>query len=113
VIAVAKKPKLPSEESVREALKSILDPELGVNIVDLGLIYSVAVSKGKAGGAFVDLKMTLTTIGCPFAGYFASEVEKAVKAVENVEDAHIHVVWDPPWQPEMMSKAAKEKLGIF
>lgn len=108
------------KEEVLARLKEVIDPELGINIVDLGLIYEVKVEKAKLGtgggkqetGQHVEVKMTLTTIGCPLAGFLASEVEEKVKSMKGVKDVHVHVVWEPPWKPEMMSEGAKKALGI-
>lgn len=101
-------------------LSEIMDPELGVNIVALGLIYGVKIGKpekalkkgGKSPGSHVEVTMTLTTIGCPLAGFFAMQVEEKVKSMPGVKDVHVHVVWEPPWTPEKMSTEAKAALGI-
>ncbi|MFA5077291.1 MAG: metal-sulfur cluster assembly factor [Candidatus Micrarchaeia archaeon] len=104
---------MPSKNAILEKLKEVIDPELGVNLVDLGLFYEVKVEKPKKKGesAHVEVKMTLTTIGCPLAGFFAMQVEEKVKSIPGVKDVHVHVVWDPPWTPERMSKEAKQTLG--
>ncbi len=94
---------------VIEALQQIYDPEIPVNIYDLGLIYEVAVSpEGE-----VAVKMTLTAPGCPVAQTFPGQVEAAIRQVEGVRDAHVEVVWDPPWTKDRMSEAAKLKLGML
>ncbi len=97
------------EAKVIEALQQIYDPEIPVNIYDLGLIYEVAVSPE----AKVEVKMTLTAPGCPVAQTFPGQVEAAIRQVPGVSDAHVEVVWDPPWTKDRMSEAAKLKLGML
>lgn len=96
------------EQKVVGALKKIYDPEIPVNIHDLGLIYSVNV----ADGGSVQVTMTLTAPACPVAGTLPGEVERAVKSVDGVSDAKVELVWDPPWNPGMMSKMARVMLGM-
>lgn len=96
------------EQKVVGALKKIYDPEIPVNIHDLGLIYSVNVD----GGGAVQVTMTLTAPACPVAGTLPGEVERAVKSVDGVADAKVELVWDPPWNPGMMSKMARVMLGM-
>ncbi len=97
-----------TEETVMEALGTVNDPEIpGLSIVDLGLIYGVAVEGGK-----VDVKMTVTAPGCPMAQYMAGMAKKAVEELEGVDEANVEVVFEPPWNPEMMSDEAKKKLGF-
>jgi len=93
---------------VIDALRTCFDPEIPVNIYELGLIYDIDV---KSGGA-VDLRMTLTSPGCPVAGTLPPEVQSKIKAIPGVSDAHVELVWDPPWGPERMSDAAKLQLGM-
>ncbi|ANM31986.1 FeS assembly SUF system protein [Acidobacteria bacterium Mor1] len=100
-------------EQIREAvvavLKTVYDPEIPVDIYELGLIYEVEVADtGK-----VDVKMTLTSPACPVAGTLPGEVETKVRTVAGVTDAHIELVWDPPWDQERMSEAAKLQLGFL
>jgi nitrogen fixation NifU-like protein len=97
------------EERVVETLKSCYDPEIPVDIYELGLIYEVNV----AADGNVDIKMTLTSPACPVAGTLPGEVETRVRSVDGVADAKIELVWDPPWDKEMMSEAAKVQLGFF
>ncbi len=97
------------EDQIVEALQSVYDPEIPVNIYELGLIYDVAV--GDSG--HVDVKMTLTSPACPVAGTLPVEVEDKVKGVPGVESAEVEVVWDPVWNPSMMSEAAKLELGMM
>lgn len=98
---------------VYQALKSVIDPELGVNIVDLGLIYKVEVRKVQKVQK-VRIIMTLTTPGCPLAGVFDMMVREAVASLPGVEadEIEIQLTFDPPWTAEMMSKEAKAELGF-
>ena len=97
------------EEKVIAAMKSVYDPEIPVNIYDLGLIYEVNISDDRV----VDVKMTLTAPGCPVAGILPGQVECAIKDVDEVKDAHVELVWDPPWTKDRMSDEAKLELGMF
>ena len=97
------------ETAVVDMLKTCFDPEIPVDIYELGLIYAVDVSED--GG--VDIKMTLTSPACPVAGSLPGEVENKVRSVPGVSAARIELVWDPPWDKEMMSEAAMLKLGFF
>ena len=105
---------LPSNEiaglrgEVVKALESCYDPEIPVNIYELGLIYDIAIDDNSK----VDIKMTLTSPACPAAGVLPGEVESKVRAVPNVSDANVEVVWEPTWNPSMMSEAARFELGI-
>lgn len=96
------------EQKVIGALKKVYDPEIPVNIHDLGLIYSVNI----ASGGSVQVTMTLTAPACPVAGSLPGEVERAVLSVEGVTEAKVDLVWDPPWNPGMMSKLARVMLGM-
>ena len=96
-------------EAVIEALKEIFDPEIPVNIYDLGLIYGVDVSDD----ADVVITMTLTTPHCPVAESMPSEIEMRVSAVPGVRDAEVNVTWDPPWDPAKMSDEARLELGML
>jgi metal-sulfur cluster biosynthetic enzyme len=91
---------------VLEALKEIIDPELGVNIVDLGLVYDVEVREGEA-----FIKMTLTSIGCPIGTKLAEGVRQGALNVGGLSDAHVEVVFDPPWSTDRMSQQARDQLG--
>lgn len=95
--------------AVIEGLKQVFDPEIPVNIYDLGLIYEVDIDDD----AYVDIKMTLTTPGCPVAQTFPGMVEQAVNKVEGVNDTSVELVWDPPWTQDRMTEAAKLELGLF
>lgn len=94
-------------EDLRSALSLVVDPELHMNIVDLGLVYEVTMENGLA-----TVQMTLTTPGCPYGPYILHEVDMACKSQPGVEDVNIEVVWDPPWSPEMMSEEARLELGF-
>jgi len=96
-----------TEDRVMEALREVNDPELYINVVDLGLVYDIAIE-----GQRVDVTMTLTTPACPMNQYIGGQVEEAVKDVPGVEAVGVHIVWSPPWNPEMMSDDAKLELGI-
>ncbi|WED42168.1 SUF system Fe-S cluster assembly protein [Legionella cardiaca] len=97
------------KEQVIAALKTVFDPEIPVNIYDLGLIYDVAINEEQ----HVHIQMTLTTPGCPVAQTFPGTVEQAVNQVEGVSDCTVELVWDPPWTQERMTEAARLELGIF
>lgn len=97
------------EDQVVEALKSIYDPEIPVNIYELGLIYSVDV----AGEGDIKITMTLTSPACPVAGSLPGEVEMRVLDVEGVKSCDVEIVWDPQWNPSMMSEAARLELGLL
>ena len=97
------------EAQVIEALRTCFDPEIPVNIYELGLIYDVKVEPAGA----VEVRMTLTSPHCPVAQSLPAEVEARIKEVPGVTDARVEVVWDPPWEPSRMSEAAKLQLGMM
>ncbi|MBN2013101.1 DUF59 domain-containing protein [candidate division KSB1 bacterium] len=97
---------MPTKEDVMIELEDVYDPELMVNIVDLGLVYDVIVND-KA----VVVKMTLTSPGCPVGPIIERDIVEHVKMLDDVESAAVQIVWSPPWSPEMMSDAAKLELG--
>ena len=97
------------EEGVREALKTVIDPELGINIVDLGLVYETRIS---AEGQ-VDVIMTLTSPGCPLGSVIQSEIERALSSVYGVDRITVSLVWSPRWTPERMSEDARLELGYW
>jgi FeS assembly SUF system protein len=99
----------PLEAGIIEALSSVYDPEIPVNIYELGLIYDIEANEG----GDVEITMTLTTPNCPVAGSMPGEVERAVSSVEGVESVKVNLVWDPPWSPEKMSEAARLELGFL
>lgn len=95
------------EDRIREALKGVLDPELGVSIVDLGLIYDVRYEKGVA-----EVEMTLTSPGCPLAPVIDKKVREAVAEVPEVKKLTVEIVWDPPWSRDLMSEELKAEYGF-
>jgi FeS assembly SUF system protein len=96
-----------TKEQVYEALQDCYDPEIPVNIVDLGLVYDVEVNEGQ-----VAVKMTLTAPGCGMGAMIANDAKQRIMDLEGVSDASVDLVWDPPWNPSMISEEAKQKLGI-
>jgi len=92
---------------ILKQLKKVIDPELGINIVDLGLIYDVVVKENN-----VKIKMTLTSMGCPMSAYFLDSVSDAVKKVKGVKKVKVDLVFEPVWTPDRMNKKVKEKLGF-
>lgn len=100
--------KSPTKEQVIEAIRTVYDPEIHVNIYDLGLIYDICVDKGN-----VQVKMTLTSAFCPAAESLPTEVEEAIKEISGVKEVSLEIVWDPPWTKDMMSDVAKLELGIY
>ena len=95
------------QSKITEQMKTVLDPELGISIVDLGLVYGVSVTKtGRA-----KVTMTLTTMGCPLFGVIEAQIEEALMAIPEIEDVKTEVVFDPPWDPSKMTEAAKAQLG--
>jgi FeS assembly SUF system protein len=102
------------EAKVVEAIKTCYDPEIPVNIYELGLIYAVQVTpKEEEEGAAAHVTMTLTSPACPVAGSLPPEVEEKIRSVPGVTEATVEVVWEPPWSLAMMSEGAKLQLGIF
>ena len=97
-----------SEESVLESIKEIIDPEIGINIVDMGLIYDVDTDD-----TTVDITMTLTSPGCPAGGQIVNGTQHVTQQMDGVEEVNVNVVWTPRWTPELMSEEAKDELGIF
>lgn len=94
-------------DAVRKALRTVIDPELGQNIIDLGLVYSLAVEDGIA-----RIEMTTTTKGCPATSYLKRAVETAAWEVPGIDFAEVALTYEPPWMPEMMSADARSRLGI-
>lgn len=99
------------ETAVWNQLRTCFDPEIPVNIVDLGLIYSLELS-GEAPAARADIKMTLTAPGCGMGPTIAGEAERKIRSLPEIADACVELVWDPPWTPERISPEGKERLGI-
>ncbi len=96
-----------TEDLVRKTLRSVKDPELNLNIVDLGLIYDIAVQDGE-----VDVKMTLTSPGCPAGPEIMTDAEQAVRGIDGVTDAKIELVWEPYWTPERIDPRVRAFLGL-
>jgi probable FeS assembly SUF system protein SufT len=102
-----------SEAQVWEAMKGCFDPEIPVNIVDLGLIYDLQISEPGADGQHaVQVKMTLTAQGCGMGPVIAEDAKKNIESLAGVSGAQVDIVWDPPWTPHMISEAGREKLGL-
>ncbi len=101
-----------SEEAVWSTLKTCFDPEIPVNIVDLGLVYDMAIEKTPAGGNTVEVKMTLTAPGCGMGPTIAEDARQKIAALPTVESAKVHIVWDPQWTPQMISETGRKVLGI-
>lgn len=96
------------KENIMGALENVVDPELGIDIVNLGLVYGVDMDEnGK-----VTITMTLTSMGCPLAGTIAEEVKRVLADLPDVEDTEVKIVWNPPWSKDKMSRYAKIALGI-
>ncbi len=96
-------------EAIIAALRTVRDPEIPVNIYDLGLVYTIDA----VGDAGIRIQMTLTAPGCPVAGILPRQVEQAVEGVEGIDDCRVDLVWDPPWTQDRMSEAAKLELGLL
>lgn len=97
----------PNSETLREALREVFDPELGYNIVDLGLVYDVAFDGHRA-----TVTMTMTTPGCPASDMIQGGVHRRLASIPEIGDVVVNVVWDPPWAPELMSDEAKAHFGF-
>lgn len=96
-----------TEKQVLEKLKKVYDPEVPLNVVDLGFIYGIKVEKDA-----VEIKMTLTNPMCPMHSVLTRDVQKAVSEIKGIKGVKVDLVFDPPWSPKMMSVEAKKKLGI-
>ena len=96
------------EGKVMEALRQVDDPELGINIVDLGLVYEVAIE-----GETVHIEYTLTTMGCPIGPMIESQIKQLIEPIEGINEVDAEMVLTPPWTPEKMSEEAKAALGMF
>lgn len=104
---------LPADAPLRDriiaAIRTVYDPEIPVNIYDLGLIYGIDIEEDGT----VGIDMTLTAPGCPVAGILPGQVEDAVRAIDGVQAVHVELVWDPPWDQDRISDEAKLSLGLF
>ncbi|MGX1981777.1 metal-sulfur cluster biosynthetic enzyme [Thermolongibacillus altinsuensis] len=94
------------KEKIIEQLRYVIDPELGINVVDLGLIYDITVNEGN-----VSILMTLTTPGCPLHDSIVGGVKRALLDIEGIKDVDVQITWNPPWTPERMSEEALRQLG--
>lgn len=98
-----------TEDAVRETIRAeVYDPELGLNVVDLGLIYDITVADNKA-----DITMTLTSPGCPVGPELITDIRRSLSQYDDIDEVDIHLVFAPPWHPSMMSEEAKDELGYF
>lgn len=108
----AAQPELTDEEletNIVEMIKTVYDPEIPVNVYDLGLIYGIRINPDRT----VEVKMTLTAPNCPAAGFLPGQVEQRVRAVDGVTEAEVNLTFDPPYHPDMMSEEAKLELGFL
>jgi probable FeS assembly SUF system protein SufT len=101
-----------SEDAVWAALKTCFDPEIPLNIVDLGLVYDLNIEDHGESGHTVEVKMTLTAPGCGMGPVIAEDARKKVAALPSVSDAKVHIVWDPVWSPHMISEEGRSVLGL-
>jgi len=101
-----------SEQMVWDQMKTIYDPEIPVNIVDLGLIYSCEIAPTDEGGKKIDIKMSMTAPGCGMGNVLKADVESKLAALPEVKEVRVDVVFDPPWNPTRMSEAARLQLGF-
>jgi probable FeS assembly SUF system protein SufT len=101
-----------SEQAVWDALKTCYDPEIPVNIVDLGLVYDLSIGPAPAGGRQVEVKMTLTAPGCGMGPMIAEDARARIAALPGVESARVHIIWDPAWTPQMISDDGRKILGL-
>ncbi len=104
---IAHRPHMISETEVWNALREVVDPEVGINVVDLGLVYAVTAERGR-----VHVTLTMTTPACPLAGYISEVAADAIRRHDaTLADVEVAIVWDPPWTPALMSDDAKRRLG--
>lgn len=101
-----------SEQLVWDVLKTVYDPEIPVNVVDLGLVYSSSITPHEQGGKIVAVRMALTSPGCGMSNVLKSDIESKLLRLPEVKEAHVEVVFDPPWNPGRMSEAARLQLGL-
>jgi probable FeS assembly SUF system protein SufT len=101
------------EQAAWDQLKTCYDPEIPVNIVDLGLVYSLEVKPHQGGGSEVNVQMTLTAPGCGMGPILATEARQKILTIDGVTDATVDLVWDPPWSPDRISEEGKQKLGMI
>jgi probable FeS assembly SUF system protein SufT len=101
-----------SEKLVWDQLKTVFDPEIPVNVVDLGLIYSCQITPVETGGRKIDIKMAMTAPGCGMGDVLRADIERKLTQLPEVREVHAEIVFDPPWNPGRMSDAAKLQLGL-
>lgn len=101
-----------SEEAVWSAMKTCFDPEIPVNIVDLGLVYDLSVETTPTGGHAIEVKMTLTAPGCGMGPVIAEDARQKIAALPTVESTKVHIVWEPMWTPQMISPEGRKTLGL-
>ncbi len=101
------------KDTLWEALKTVFDPEIPVNIVDLGLVYSLECSDHENGGNKIDMQMTLTAPGCGMGPVIAEDAKNRLEAIPGVTEAAVDIVWDPPWDQEMITEEGKMVLGLI
>jgi metal-sulfur cluster biosynthetic enzyme len=99
---------MPTPEEVYNALAGVYDPELGLPVTDLGLVYDVQVENNRA-----SVKLTLTSMGCPLSGTITEYAKRAIMSVPGIDEANVEIVWDPPWSVDMMSDEARMRLGML
>jgi len=102
-----------AEDTIREALKEVIDPELFVNIVDLGLIYEIKQQQQEDGAQRVEIDMTMTSPACPAGPQLIAQSKDAVAKLDGVSDVEVNLVMTPPWTPDRMTEDARDQLGIF
>ena len=102
-----------SEEDVWNQLRQCYDPEIPVNIVDLGLVYDCRLIKNESGGTRVEVKMTLTAPGCGMGPAIAHDAQSKILSIDGIDEADVQLVWDPPWNQNMISEAGRMKLGMI
>jgi probable FeS assembly SUF system protein SufT len=102
-----------SEEDVWNQLRQCFDPEIPVNIVDLGLVYDCRLTKKDDGGTKVEVKMTLTAPGCGMGPAIAHDAQSKILSIDGIDEADVQLVWDPPWNQSMISEAGRMKLGMI
>ncbi len=95
-----------TEDAVLDVLRKVIDPEIGINVVDLGLVYSVSIE-----GRSLNVDMTMTTAACPLGAYIVDQADMLLRQYFPDADVSVNLVWSPPWTPEMMSEAARQQLG--
>jgi len=102
-----------SEDTIREELKKVVDPELFVNIIDLGLVYEVTVAETPEAKSNISIQMTMTSPMCPAGPQMIANSKQVLAAVEGVGEVEVKIVLDPPWSPDRMTDEARDQLGIF